>query len=164
MSSIWESHMKMIEIEADPDGAGLTVGVAAASFNEVITAGLLRGALDGLEEAGVEEVRIVHLPGALEIPLAAQRLIESGCHAVVAVGAVIEGETDHYEHVSTQASAGIRQVGLATGVPVANAVLTVREFEHARDRSLPGAANKGYEAARAAIAMVNAVKAIDRLR
>lgn len=156
--------MKKHEIRGSTDGAGLTIGVAAASFNEVITGGLLRGAVEALEEAGVEEVRVVHVPGALEVPLAARRLIDAGCDAVVAVGAVIEGETDHYEHVANQASAGIREVSLSTGAPVTNAVLTVRSFEHARSRSLPGAANKGYEAAQAAVISVNALREIDRSR
>ena len=155
--------MKKLELSGTADGTGLIVGVAAASFNEVITTGLLNGALEALEQTGVEEVRVVWVPGALELPLAARRLLESGCDAVVAVGAVIEGETDHYQHVSTQASAGIRQVTLATGSPVTNAVLTVREFDHARSRSLPGAANKGYEAAQAAVITVNALRDIDQL-
>jgi 6,7-dimethyl-8-ribityllumazine synthase len=153
--------VKKFEAVGTANGTGLIVGVAAASFNEAITTGLLQGALEGLEETGAAEVRVVRVPGALELPLAAQRLIGSGCDAVVALGAVIEGETDHYEHVATQASAGIRQVTLTTGAPVTNAILTVREYEHARSRSLPGAANKGYEAAQAAVTMVNVLKAID---
>jgi 6,7-dimethyl-8-ribityllumazine synthase len=156
--------VKKSEIHGNADGAGLTIGVVVAAFNQVVTNGLLQGALQALEEAGTEEVRVLHVPGALEVPLGARRLIESGCDAVVAIGAVIEGETDHYEHVSTQASLGISHVALTTGVPVANAVLTVREFEQARSRSLPGAANKGYEAARAALVSVNALREVDRSR
>ncbi len=132
-----------------------------STFNSVITDRLLRGALDALEEAGVPEVTVLRLPGALELPLAAQRLARSGVDAVVAIGAVIEGETDHYHHVATQSAAGLRQVALATGVPVANAVLTVREFSHARDRSLPGRSNKGFEAAAAAVTAANALRSVD---
>jgi 6,7-dimethyl-8-ribityllumazine synthase len=150
--------MKTREIEGSSNGKGLRIGIAMATFNRVITDGLLTGAMSALAEADVEEVTVVRVPGALEVPLVAQRLARTGMDAVVAIGAVIEGETDHYAHVATQASEGLRQVALETGVPVANAVLTVREFEHARDRSLPGQANKGYEAARAAVATVNALK------
>ncbi len=109
------------------------------------------------------DVTTVRLPGALELPIAAQRLIAAGMDAVIAIGAVIEGETDHYTHVATQTMAGLQRVALDTGVPVANAVLTVREFSHARDRSLPGHANKGYEAARAALDTVDALRRLKPL-
>ena len=148
----------MRDIEGHYEGGSLRVGIALASFNAVITDGLLAGALAALEECSVTDITLVRLPGALELPLAAQRLIASGMDAVVAIGAVIEGETDHYVHVATRSTGGLQRVALETGVPVTNAVLTVREFSHARDRSLPGKANKGYEAARAAVATVNALR------
>ena len=134
------------------------IGVAVASFNAVITEGRLAGALSALEEAGVTAITMVRVPGALELPLAAQRLAAAGMDAVVAIGAVIEGETDHYTHVANQAMAGLQRVALDGGIPVANAVLTVREYVHARDRSLPGHANKGYEAARAALETLEALR------
>lgn len=152
--------MRVHEIEGSPQADGLRVGVVMATFNSVISDGLLAGALNALEEAGAAETTVVRVPGALEIPLAAQRLARSGFDAVVAIGAVIEGETDHYTHVATEAARGISRVALETGVPVANSVLTVRRFEHARDRSLPGPANKGYEAARAAVAAANTLRAL----
>lgn len=148
--------------EDQPSGGSLRVGVAVSSFNAVITDGLLVGALAALEESSVVDITVVRLPGALELPLAAQKLIAAGMDAVVAIGAVIEGETDHYAHVTTQTMAGLQRVALDTGVPVANAVLTVRKFSHARDRSLPGQANKGYEAARAAIATVTALQEVTK--
>ncbi len=152
--------MRVHEIEGSPQAGGLRVGVVMATFNSVITDGLLAGALSALEEANVAEATVVRVPGALEIPLVAQLLARSGFDAVVAIGAVIEGETDHYTHVATEAARGIGQVALETGVPVANSVLTTRRFEHARDRSLPGPANKGYEAARAAVAAANTLRAL----
>lgn len=152
--------MKTREAGGVPDGQGLRVGIAVSTFNAVITEGLLAGALAALDEAGVEETTVVRVPGALEVPLVAQRLARAGMDAVVAIGAVIEGETDHYVHVAAQTSEGIRQVALDTGIPVTNAVLTVREFDHARERSLPGRANKGFEAAMAAVTTVNALRAI----
>lgn len=136
----------------------MRIGVAMASFNAAITEGLLAGTLAALDECSVTDITVVRMPGALELPLAAQKLIASGMDAVVAIGAVIEGETDHYVHVATQAMEGLQRVTLDTRVPVANAVLTVREFTQARDRSLPGKANKGYEAARAAVSAVNALR------
>jgi 6,7-dimethyl-8-ribityllumazine synthase len=148
--------------EDQPNGGSLRVGVAVSSFNAVITDDLLVGALAALEESSVVDITVVRLPGALELPLAAQKLIAAGMDAVVAIGAVIEGETDHYAHVATQTMAGLQRVALDTGVPVANAVLTVRKFSHARDRSLPGQANKGYEAARAAIATVTALREVTK--
>ena len=152
--------MRVNEIDGSPQGGGLRVGVAVAAFNSVITDGLLAGAMSALEEAGVDETTVVRVPGALELPLVAQRLARSGFDAVIAIGAVIEGETDHYTHVATEAARGISRVALETGVPVANSVLTVRRYEHARDRSLPGHANKGYEAARAAVVAANALRAL----
>ncbi|MDH3261758.1 MAG: 6,7-dimethyl-8-ribityllumazine synthase [Acidimicrobiia bacterium] len=148
----------MREIEGHYDGRSLRIGIAMATFNAVITEDLLAGALAALEECSVADVTVVRLPGALELPLAARKLIAAGMDGVVAIGAVVEGETDHYVHVARETMGGLQRVTLETGVPVANAVLTVREFSHARDRSLPGKANKGYEAARAAVATVNAFR------
>jgi 6,7-dimethyl-8-ribityllumazine synthase len=144
--------------EGLPDGALLRLGIAVSSFNAGITDGLFAGALAGLEESSVVDITVVRVPGALELPLAAQKLIRAGMDAIVAIGAVVEGETDHYTHVATQTMQGLQRVALETGVPIANAVLTVREYAHARDRSLPGKANKGYEAAQAAVVTVNAFR------
>ena len=126
-------------------------GVAVSRFNEVITERLLEGAVTVLESSGVEEIRVARVPGALELGVVAAALIEGGCEVVVAVGAVIKGETDHYEYVASEASAALSRVALDTGRPVGNALLTVRKHEHAVDRSLPGPSNKGAEAASAAV-------------
>jgi len=152
--------MRLDEIRGEPTGAGRRVGVVVASFNRVITDGLLTGALEALESAGTEQVSVVRVPGSLEIPLAAQRLAQTGYDAVVAIGAVIKGGTDHYEHVASRSIAGIASVSLSTGTPVGNAILTVTEFEHARDRSMPGSANKGYEAAMAVLVLLDVLEKI----
>ena len=150
----------MPEIPLDLDGSGLKVAVAVSTFNEPVTGGLLQGALEALAEAGVADPTVVEAPGAIELPLLAKALIEAGHDAVVALGAVILGETDHYEHVATQCAAGLRQVALETGTPVAFGVLTAREVPQATERSRPGPGNKGAEAAEAAVAAANALRAI----
>lgn len=141
--------MKVGEVVPGPLPA--RVGVAVASFNEAITDRLLAGVLGALEAAGVEEVTVARVSGALELGVALDALLGEGCDAAVAVGAVIQGETDHYEHVAAEASRAVTEVALRRSRPVGNAVLTVREYQHAVDRSLPGPANKGAEAAEATI-------------
>ena len=155
--------MRRREVTGSGCGRGLKVGLAVSQFNATITEALLDGALGALEEAEVEDCTIVRVPGALELGAALLRLCETGHDAVVAIGAVIEGETDHYEHVATQTSNATTQIGLATGIPIGNAVLTVREIGHARERSLPGPGNKGAEAALAAITMANTLREIQNL-
>jgi len=153
----------MPEIPLNLDGTGMRIGIAVSTFNESVTGGLLDGARQALASAGVDDPTVVEAPGAIELPLLAKVLIEAGHDAVVALGAVILGETDHYEHVATQCAAGLRQVALETGVPVAFGVLTAREVAQATERSRPGPANKGAEAAEAALAAANAIKAIREL-
>lgn len=133
------------------DASGLSVGVVVAEFNASITSGLLDGALERLKELGVDRPTVVEVAGAFELPVVAQALIDAGHDCVVALGAVIEGETDHYEHVATQSIAGLMSVSVANGVPVALGVLTTRKASHAVERSRPGAGNKGAEAAEAAV-------------
>lgn len=137
--------------------AGVSVAVAVASFNQRITDGLLAGCLEELRRLGVEDPIVLRVPGAWELPLAAKALIARGSTAVVALGAIIKGETDHYEVIVQQSAAGLRQVSLETGVPVANAVLTVHDLTQALERCGPGPANKGAEAARAAVEMAAAL-------
>ena len=132
------------------DGTGLRIGIARATFNEPITSGLLEGALAAVSTAGAE-ADVVDVPGAFELPLIAQRMAAGGYDAVVALGAVILGETDHYDHVAHRASEGLMRVALDTGVPVAFGILTAREAQQAAERSAPGADNKGAEAANAAM-------------
>lgn len=130
------------------------IGVVVSGFNDPITRPMRDEAVRVLTEAGVKEIPVFEVSGALEIPVAAQALIERGaCAGVVAVGAVIKGETDHYEYVAAEATRGIGEVALRTGRPVGNALLTVREYEHAVERSRPGPGNKGGEAAEAVLAV-----------
>lgn len=148
----------MPEITVSREGRGLKVGVAVASFNAFVTDGLLEGALQALAAAGVEDPVVLRVAGSFELPVAARGLVEAGCDAVVALGAVIKGETDHYEHVATQAIAGLQQVAVQTGVPVGLGVLTARRAEQARARALLGPANKGAEAVEAALQAANALR------
>ena len=142
--------MKHREGEAFLDGSGLRVAVIAADFNPEITGGLLNGARVRLNLAKCETT-IFRAPGAFELPVLARAAAESGFDAVVALGAVIEGETDHYHHIASQAARGLMDVSVTTGVPVAFGVLTVRDPEHAAARSASGPGNKGAEAAEAAV-------------
>ena len=146
-----------------PSARGLRIAIVRSLFNRPVTDGLLEGARGALVEMGAAtgRVAVFDLPGAFELPLAAAAAARGGrFDAVVALGAVIEGETDHYEHVAREAAAGLAAVARETGVPVAFGVLTVREEEQARRRAAPGPENKGAEAARAAVMKVHALRAI----
>jgi 6,7-dimethyl-8-ribityllumazine synthase len=144
-----------------PDARGLKVAVLHAAFNQEVVAGLLRGAREALKEMGAadKDVQAVEVPGAFELPLAARAAAYFGrFDAVVALGAVIRGETDHYEHICREASAGLAAVTRETLVPVGFGVLTVEKAAQARARAKPGPGNKGAEAARAAVAMVHVIR------
>jgi len=144
----------------DLSAEGLRIGVVTAVFNHAITRGLKDGALAYLEEVGAREVLVVEVAGAFELPLLAQEMASSGFDAVVCLGAVVEGDTDHYEHVAHRASEGLMRVQLDTGVPVAFGILTVRDVEDALVRAEPGPNNKGREAARAAVMTVRTLQTI----
>jgi 6,7-dimethyl-8-ribityllumazine synthase len=145
------------EIEGALDGGGLHLGIVVANWNRAITDRLLQGALERAKELEVEDVTVMHVPGSLELPVAALALARDGCDAIVAIGAVIRGETDHYEIVVRECSAGLTRVALATGIPVAHAVLAVHDVSQARERSGPGPDNKGREAVDAAVSTANAI-------
>jgi len=132
--------------------ADLTIGVAVATFNQAITDRLLDGALKSLEDSGVGRTLVLRVAGAWELPVAAAYLAGRGVDAVVAIGAVIKGETDHYDVIVNQSASGLSRVALDTGKPVTNAVLAAYTLEQALDRSEPGPGNKGAEAAEAAVA------------
>ncbi len=139
---------------------GMKVAIVASRFNEIIVNKLLGGAVDGLVRHGVEEDNITAawVPGAFEIPIAAQKLAKSGKYdAVICVGAVIRGDTSHYDYVCNEVSKGVAQVGLATGVPVLFGVITTENIEQAIASAGSKAGNKGYDCALAAIEMVNLV-------
>lgn len=132
--------------------------LVAARFNGLIVKQLLEGARDGLVRHGVAEdaMDVVYVPGSLEIPLVAQRLAQSGAYAaVIALGAVIRGETSHYDIVAGESARGLARIALEIGVPVINAILTCENVEQAVNRAGVKMGNKGYEAAVAAIEMIN---------
>jgi 6,7-dimethyl-8-ribityllumazine synthase len=129
-------------------------------FNDDITGLLLSGAMSRLREAGFRDsdIEVVHVPGAFEIPLAAQAMASSrGVGAVVCLGCVIRGETPHFEYISSACAHGIVDAALGTGVPMAFGVLTTDTLEQAAERAAPGPSNKGREAADAAIEMSGVV-------
>lgn len=137
---------------------GMTTAIVASRFNEIITNKLLGGAVDGLVRHGVDEDNItaVWVPGAFEIPVIAKKLAESGKYdAVICVGAVIRGQTSHYDYVCNEVSKGIAQVSLKTGVPVMFGIVTTENIEQAIARAGSKAGNKGYDCALGAIEMVN---------
>jgi len=144
------------------DGDELRIAIVVARFNEDVTKRLLRGAQEALQSHGVDDDRtdIYWVPGSLELPVTALALAEKGEHdAIVCLGAVIRGETFHFEVVAMQAASGLMQVQLDTGVPIAFGVLTTEDRDQALARSGPKN-NKGAEAAEAAIEMANLLREI----
>lgn len=142
-------------------GDGLSIVIVVSRFNDLITRQLLAGAQDGLRRHGVEAERVdvAWVPGSFEIPLAARKLAESGRYqAVVCLGAVIRGETPHFEYVAGQVSSGIARAGLDTGVPVIFGIITADSLEEALDRAGGKMGNKGYDAAVSAIEMANLMR------
>ena len=137
---------------------GLRFAVVVSRWNDFLTSRLLEGAFDALESSGVAEpaVEVFKVPGAFELPLAAQKAAETGgFDAIIALGVVIRGETPHFDYVAGEAAKGISQVGLKTGIPVMFGVVTADTVEQAMNRSGVKAGNKGYEAAMSAIEVAN---------
>ena len=144
---------------------GIKIGIVAARFNEFIVSKLLSGCQDGLLRHGVrdEDIAVAWVPGAFEIPLAAQAMAKSGKYdAVIALGAVIRGATSHYDYVCAEVSKGVAQAALSTGVPVLFGVLTTDTIEQAIERAGTKAGNKGAECAQGAIEMVNLFRAMEQ--
>lgn len=151
-------------IEGKLNAEGLRVGIVVGRFNSFIGERLLEGALDALIRHGADEAQITvaRVPGAFEIPLATQKLAQSGKYdAIICLGAVIRGSTPHFDYVASEVSKGIAHVSLATGVPVAFGVLTVDTIEQAIERAGTKAGNKGFDAAMTVIETVNLFKEID---
>ena len=154
----------MREWQGSPRAAGYRFAIVVSRFNPEITDGLLAGARDALAQADVrdDDVTLVRVPGAFELPVAAQRLAESGrFDAVICLGCLIKGDTMHFEYIADAATRGISDVGLATGVPVTFGVLTTLTDEQAEVRARPGDGNKGREAALAAVEMATLLRTID---
>ena len=151
--------MSIRELESNLAGRGMRVGVVQARFNENIGEGLRSGCLAELTRLGVADADVTYatVPGALELPLTLQAMAQCGrFDALVALGAVIRGETYHFEIVSNESARGITDVQLNSGVPIANAVLTTENDDQALVRMV----QKGTEAAQAAIEMANLLKAL----
>ena len=147
----------------DSLGKGLRIGIAVSRFNETVTTLLLEGAVEGLTANGVsrQSVDIAWTPGALELPIVAKQMAASGHYdAVICVGAVIRGETAHFEYVSAGAQQGVVQASLETGVPIMFGVLTTDNVDQAMARSGGNKGNKGFDAAAGAIEMANLLKAL----
>ena len=152
--------MPIKRIAASHEGAGRTVGIVLSRFNPEIGEGLLAGAMRALRDAGVSEddVTLVSVPGALEAPLALQRLAQTRrFDALVALGAVIRGDTYHFEIVANESAAGVAGVQLEFGIPIGNGILTTDTEEQAQAR----ADGKGFEAAQAAVEIANLLEAMD---
>ena len=150
-------------VEGNLDGKGLTFGIVVSRFNSFICERLLEGALDALVRHGVSDadVTIARIPGAFEIPLAAQTMAASQkFDAVICLGAVIRGSTPHFDYVASEVSKGVASVSLQTGVPIAFGVLTTDTIEQAVERAGTKAGNKGFEAAVTAIETINVIKAL----
>ena len=144
-------------------GKGLKFGLVVSRFNEFLTKKLLDGAQDALLRHGVsqEDIEIAWAPGAFEIPLVAKKLAQTKRYdAVICLGAVVRGETPHFEYISAEVTKGIAKVGLDTGLPVIYGVITADTLEQAVERAGTKAGNKGFEAAVSAIEMANLVKSI----
>ncbi|MBD3181230.1 6,7-dimethyl-8-ribityllumazine synthase [Candidatus Poribacteria bacterium] len=144
-------------------GTGLKIGIVNSRFNEFITSKLMSGAIDALNRHGVkeEDIEIAWVPGSFEIPLAAQKMASSDRYdAVICLGAVIRGATPHFDYIAAEASKGIAQVGLKTGMPVIFGVITTDTIEQAIERAGTKAGNKGAEAAVTAIEMANLFKSM----
>lgn len=145
-------------VEGQISAKGFRFAIIVSRFNDFITTKLVEGALDALVRHGADEeqISLIKVPGAFEIPLAAKKLAESGkYHAVICLGAVIRGSTPHFEYVAAEVSKGIAAVALESNFPVTFGVLTTDSLEQAIERAGSKSGNKGWDAAMAAMEMVN---------
>jgi 6,7-dimethyl-8-ribityllumazine synthase len=152
-------------LQAPVDGEGLRIGVALARFNQGVTDRLLAGALEALGKHGVADdaIDVVTVPGAFELPLCAQRLATTGRYdALLCLGAVVRGETPHFDYVAGEAARGIAEVSRRHDLPIAFGVLTADTMEQALARAGGERGNKGYEAAVTALEMVQVLRVVQR--
>jgi 6,7-dimethyl-8-ribityllumazine synthase len=149
------------KIEGMLSAEGHSYGIVVSRFNSLVTRHLLDGATDCLVRHGANEknITVVYCPGSFEIPQVAMQLAKSGKYdALIALGCIIRGETPHFDYVASEATKGIGQVALQTGVPVAFGILTTEDLEQALERAGAKAGNKGWDAAMTAIELVNTFK------
>lgn len=155
------------ELKGNLNAKGLRLAIVVSRFNSFITERLLSGALDALARAGADEKRIevVRVPGSFEIPVAAKTLAQTRRYdAVICLGCIIAGETQHFDYISSEVTRGIQLAAIETGVPLAFGVLTTDTLEQAIDRAGAKSGNKGAEAALAAVEMANLLKKTSRRR
>lgn len=153
--------MDINAIEGGLEARGLRFAIVVGRFNSIVTDRLLAGAVDALLRSGAspEDIQVVRVPGSWEIPLTIQTLAQSKRHdAILALSAVIRGDTPHFDYVAGQAAAGVAQTSLAAGIPVAFGILTTNTVEQAMDRAGLKSGNKGYDAAITAIEMANLMR------
>jgi 6,7-dimethyl-8-ribityllumazine synthase len=153
----------MIQIEGSNKGAGLQFAVVVAKFNDFVTDRLQAGALGGLKFAGVgsDDVCVIKVPGAFEIPFAAREAAGRGTFAaVICLGCLIRGATPHFEYIASACAHGITEAAASTGVPMTFGVLTTNSVEEALERAGDGPSNKGWEAAIAAVEMATLQRAL----
>jgi len=158
--------MPIRTLEGSLDARNLRIGIVVSRFNEFITEQLTKGALAKLEERGcpLENIQVVRVPGAWELPLVAKKLASRGYHALIALGAVVRGDTPHFDYVAGGASDGLSRVSLETGVPIAFGVLTADNMQQAMDRAGGKSGNKGAEAADVAIELANLLRQLNEGR
>ncbi|OGQ23404.1 MAG: 6,7-dimethyl-8-ribityllumazine synthase [Deltaproteobacteria bacterium RIFCSPLOWO2_02_FULL_44_10] len=148
-------------LQGDHTARDMRIAIVVSRFNASITDALLQGALSALEEHGCrqEQITVAHVPGALEIPITAKKLASTRAYdAILCLGAVVRGETYHFEIVANETSRGMMQAMLETNIPMTMGVITVETMEQAQSRSSGKMGNKGYEAALGAIEMVNLLR------
>ena len=151
-------------LEGQLSAEGFKFGIIVSRFNDFISSRLVEGAMDALVRHGAteEQVSVIKVPGAFEIPLTAKKLAESGRYdAVICLGAVIRGSTPHFDYVAAEVSKGIASVSLESSIPVTFGVLTTDNLEQAIERAGSKSGNKGYDVAMAAIEMVNLFKELE---
>lgn len=150
--------------EGNLQGEGLRLAIVVSRFNDFVTQRLIEGARSALDRYGVraEEADVAYVPGSFELPLAARRLAESGRYdAIICLGAVIRGETSHFDYVAGEAARGIARVNAETGVPTVFGVITADSVEQALDRAGGKVGNKGYDATVTAIEMANLMRRLE---
>lgn len=156
-----DSKLKPVNIKGELSAGGLRIGVVVSQFNNFITDRLLAGALDAMERAGATEsqIEIARVPGALELPIAAKKMAQTGRYdSIICIGCVLRGETSHYDVVVSETARGVQLAQLDTGVPLIFCVLTCDTLEQAINRAGLKSGNKGYEAGLGAIEMGQLMK------
>lgn len=151
------------EISGVLNAAGFKFAIIASRWNDLVVSRLVGGALDALSRLGAsdEDLTICRVPGSFEIPLACKRLAQSGRYdAIICLGAIIRGETPHFDYISAEVTKGIAQVSLETGVPVSYGIITADTVDQAIDRAGMKAGNKGFEAAMSVVELVNLYKGL----